>query len=238
MNINNELISRKALSNKVVYNLTPFTLLDYPHKTACIIWFAGCNMRCLYCYNPDIVLGKGKLDFQTVIDFLKSRKGLLDGVVFSGGECTMHKDLITLIKEVKALGFKVKIDTNGSRPNVLQQLINDQLIDYVALDFKSLPDSFNHITQSDLFLEFEQSLSLLMTSSIAFELRTTVHSELINSFELEKMILFLETKNFEGNYYVQHFKNNTPTIGQPGFSSIDAKYENFSCSKIKVIFRS
>lgn len=237
MNISKELISKKTLSNKVVYSLTPFTLLDYPDKTACIIWFAGCNMRCLYCYNPDIVLGKGKLDFETVLHFLKSRVGLLDGVVLSGGECTIHKNIILFIRAIKALGFKVKIDTNGSKPKVLKKLITEQLIDYVALDFKSLSDSFTSITKSNLYKEFEESLSILMACCIAFEIRTTIHSELINREEFRAMIDYLENKNFKGPYYVQHFKNNVPTLTDLKYSNQEISYENLSTSNITVIFR-
>ncbi|MEZ0182276.1 anaerobic ribonucleoside-triphosphate reductase activating protein [Flavobacterium oncorhynchi] len=236
-NINSVPISRNPLSNKAVYNITPFTLLDYPDKTACIVWLAGCNMRCLYCYNPDIVLGKGNTDFETVLAFLKTRKGLLDGVVLSGGECTMHRSIITFIKEIKALGFTVKVDTNGSKPNVLRKLISEKLIDYVALDFKSLPDAFKQITKSNLFSEFEESLLLLIASSIQFEVRTTIHSNLINKSELLKMRTYLETQNFEGNYYIQHFRNNVPTLTSLGRSDQKMSSTDFSASKVKIVFR-
>lgn len=201
------------------------------------MWFAGCNMRCSYCYNPDIVLGKGKLDFESILNFLKSRIGLLDGVVLSGGECTIHKNIIPFIEEIKALGFIVKIDTNGSKPMVLKKMIDQKLIDYAALDFKSLPLTFLSITQSDLFAEFEESLTLLMNSSIPFEVRTTLHSALISKSDFLKMIHYLEKQNYQGNYYVQHFMNNVPTLGQLGYSDQSLQLENFSTSKIKVIFR-
>ena len=201
------------------------------------MWFAGCNMRCLYCYNPDIVLGKGKIDFKEVLSFLKTRKGLLDGVVLSGGECTLHKNIIDFIKEIKAMGFAVKIDTNGSNPKILNSLIHDQLIDYVALDFKSLPHTFKHLTQSGLFLEFEKSLSLLIRSDFPFEVRTTFHSSLISENDFVKMIEYLENKNFEGNYYVQHFMNNVPTLSKLDDSNKKIQMKDFSTSKIKVIFR-
>ena len=132
-----------------IYSITPFTLLDYPHQSACILWFAGCNMRCLYCYNPEIVLGKGKLTFQHALDFLHTRKNLLDAVVFSGGECLLHKNCLEFIATVKKMGFLVKIDTNGSKPKVLHTLLHQQTIDYIALDFKSLPNTFEKITQSN-----------------------------------------------------------------------------------------
>ncbi|WP_317618030.1 MULTISPECIES: anaerobic ribonucleoside-triphosphate reductase activating protein [Flavobacterium] len=237
MNTNNVNISKKPLSIKGIFSLTPFTLLDYPHKTACIVWFAGCNMRCLYCYNPDIVLGKGKIDFQTVLNFLKTRIGLLDGVVLSGGECTLHKKIIDFIKEIKAMGFEVKIDTNGSNPKILNSLIHDRLIDYVALDYKSLPHTFKKLTQSGLFFEFEESLKLLIQSNIPFEVRTTFHSDLISESDFTKMVEYLENQNFEGNYYVQHFMNNVSTLSKLDNSNKSISLKNFSTSKIKVIFR-
>lgn len=201
------------------------------------MWFAGCNMRCLYCYNPDIVLGKGKIDFNEVLSFLKTRKGLLDGVVLSGGECTLHKRIIDFIKEIKAMGFAVKIDTNGSNPKILNSLIHDQLIDYVALDYKSLPHTFKKLTQSGLFSEFEECLKLLIYSNIPFEVRTTFHSSLIKESDFVKMIDYLEKQNFEGNYYIQHFMNNVPTLSKLDDSNKEIQLKNFSTPKIKVIFR-
>ena len=203
---------------KPICNITPFTLLDYPNKSACILWYAGCNMRCLYCYNPEIVLGKGAITFSETISFLKKRKGLLDAVVFSGGECLIHKNIVEQIKEVKALGFLVKIDTNGSNSKVVKQLIHDNLIDYVALDFKALKPNYNAITKSNLFDEFENSFELLLASTIPFELRTTYHSELISDVELDEMIHFLEYKKYKGNYYIQYFRNNVETIEKLPFS--------------------
>ena len=141
---------------KPISYITPFTLLDYPHKSACILWYVGCNMRCLYCYNPEIVLGKGTISFDEVKQFLQKRKGLLDAVVFSGGECLIHKNIVEHIRELKELGFLIKVDTNGSKPFVLKQLLEENLVDYVALDFKALPKKFENITKSNLFKPFEE----------------------------------------------------------------------------------
>ncbi|MGM0581639.1 MAG: anaerobic ribonucleoside-triphosphate reductase activating protein [Bacteroidota bacterium] len=203
---------------KPIYDITPFTLLDYPDKTACIIWYAGCNMRCGYCYNPDIVLGKGKISIDEVLQFLRSRKGLLDGVVMSGGECTMHPSLIDFALEVKALGMQVKIDTNGSRPEVLKKLYENDALHYVALDFKATPQKFHSITKSDLFSPFEKSLSFLLDNSIPFEVRTTVHSEQLKAEDILSMRQFLETKGYNGNYYLQHFTNTSKTMESLGDS--------------------
>lgn len=237
MNTDNELILQKESVTKPIYSVTPFTLLDYPHKSACILWFAGCNMRCLYCYNPEIVFGKGIISFENAIQFLKGRTQLLDAVVFSGGECLLHKKSIDFISEVKKMGFLVKIDTNGSQPKVLEELIQKKLIDYVALDFKAMPSNFEKITQSKLFIPFEKSLQLLLQNTIPFEVRTTVHSDLLKKEDIQAMIVFLESTGYSGNYYIQHFVNDTTTIEKLGHSFRKLENETLSTEKIKVIFR-
>jgi pyruvate formate lyase activating enzyme len=220
-----------------IYNITPFTLLDYPNKSACIFWYAGCNMRCLYCYNPEIVLGKGKFSFPEMVSFLESRKGLLDAVVFSGGECLIHKDIVEQIRLVKTMGFLVKVDTNGSKPEVIKTLIEQRLLDYVALDFKANRESFSTISQSDLFDQFEKSLQLLLEAEIAFEVRTTYHSELLAKEELSEMIEYLKYNEYTGTYYIQHFRNNAETLGNLSHSLKNIDSETITAEHIKVVFR-
>jgi pyruvate formate lyase activating enzyme len=237
VNTNNELILLKENVNTPIYSLTPFTLLDYPHKSACILWFAGCNMRCLYCYNPEIVLGKGSLSFEKVFSFLQSRKNLLDAVVFSGGECLLHKKIIPLITEVKKMGFLVKIDTNGSSPEVMQQLLTLNLIDYIALDYKVPESKFQAITQSDLYNSFEKTLDLILQTKIPFEVRTTYHSDLLTEDDLAAMIQYLERKNYVGNYYIQYFKNNVKTLSKLERSNNKIDSEKLSTQMIQIILR-
>lgn len=220
-----------------IYSITPFSLLDYPDKMACILWFAGCNMRCLYCYNPEIVNGKGSISFEKTLSFLHSRKNLLDAVVFSGGECLLHKNILSLIEEVKKMGFLVKVDTNGSKPEILQQLIKNKWIDYVALDFKAMPSHFEKITQSKLFSPFEQSLQLLIKNDFPFEVRTTVHSDLIAEKDMKLMIHYLETNKYKGNYYVQYFVNEVRTIEKLGYSFRELEEKNLSTKNIQVHYR-
>jgi len=222
---------------KPIYSITPFTLLDYPDKTACILWFAGCNMRCLYCYNPDIVLGKGKLTFQDVFTFVEKRKKLLDGVVLSGGECTLHPHIDWLMKELKNRGLKVKIDTNGSRPTVLNKLLSENLIDYVALDFKALKNNYYDITKSTLFNKFKASLNLLNQSSISFEVRTTIHADLLNMEDIQQMIKFLESQHYRGKYYLQNYVNNVETLGNLNNSESKFIQDELFKSNIEVVFR-
>lgn len=211
--------SNSLEKGRPVFNISPFTLLDFPDRTACILWFAGCNMRCGYCYNPEIVLGKGKLSWPHVLDFLLNRRRLLDGVVFSGGECTIHPQVIPFVREVKKMGFEVKIDTNGSRPEVIRQLIDENLLDYVALDFKALPKKYWQVTRSDLFLAFEQTLEILISSGIRFEVRTTVHSDQLTALDLQKMEAWLRAKGYSGTYYLQHFRGDKQTLGELGESN-------------------
>ncbi len=220
-----------------IHSISPFTLLDYPGKTACILWFAGCNMRCVYCYNPEIVLGKGHLGLADALKFIRSRRGLLEGVVLSGGECTLHKNIFPLLESVKELGFAVKIDTNGSRPDVLEALARQGLVDYVALDFKALAHRYHAITHSGLFYAFEESLSLLVDIGLPFEVRTTVHSDLIGTADLRAMVDFLQLAGYTGSYYIQHYVNGVPILGMLGRSIKNENLSTLSTDKIQVKVR-
>jgi pyruvate formate lyase activating enzyme len=161
----------------------------------------------------------------------------LDAVVFSGGECLLHKNIFDLIRAVKNMEFLVKIDTNGSTPETLQKLITAKLIDYVALDFKATPSKFKGITKSDLFNLFEETLELLLNASIPFEVRTTFHSDLLSENDITEMIAFLETKNYKGNYYIQYFKNNTDTLSKLDFSENKLDSNQLSTQNINLIIR-
>ncbi|MCC7028607.1 MAG: anaerobic ribonucleoside-triphosphate reductase activating protein [Saprospiraceae bacterium] len=223
--------------SKPIYHITPFTLLDYPDKTACIIWFAGCNMRCKYCYNIDIVKGKGHFRYEDVLPFIESRKNLLDGVVLSGGECTMHADVIPFVEDIKKRNMLVKVDTNGSNPKVLEKLLSANLVDYVALDFKALTKNFYHVTQSDLFTKFEKSLNILLSASIPFEVRTTFHSTLLELDELMSMVHYLGNKKYKGIYYIQHFLNHCETLGDVGNDYRRVRVEDLKSDLVHVVVR-
>lgn len=240
MNINNEPtlenVNLDFLNKKAIHSFTPFTLLDYPDKSACILWFAGCNMKCDYCYNPEIVFGKGMFYFSEIYSFLKSRKNLLDAVVLSGGECLIHKDIIPFIKLVKSLGFLIKVDTNGSQPKVLEKLIEENLIDYVALDFKGPKEKFFAITKSDFYSQFISCFELLQKSTIPFEIRTTYHSSLLNPEDIAAMQHVLLELGYDKDYYIQNFRNYQNTIAPlPDSQSISEKdiHQNMT----KIIFR-
>ncbi len=130
-------LTNNFLAKKSVYDITKFTTLDYQDHLACILWFAKCNMRCSYCYNAKIVDGEGVLKNQEVFNFLQSRIGKLDAVVLSGGECTLNPDIVEFCQEIRDLGFKIKIDTNGLNPDIIKDLIDFSLVDFIALDYKA-----------------------------------------------------------------------------------------------------
>lgn len=200
---------------KPIYDLTPLSLLDFPNKIACIVWFAGCNMRCPYCYNVDIVKGNGAISVEEVSLFLIKRAGKLDGVVFSGGECTLHpKAVEQLAKVAKNHGYAVKIDTNGTNSKVLEELISESLVDYVALDLKAPSYKMGELTQlNSAFTKFEKTLHLLQDSDIAFELRTTIHSALLSKESLCDMDEYLQKNDYTKTWYWQEFIDASTTLG-------------------------
>lgn len=199
-----------------IYSVTPFTMLDFPKKTACIVWFTGCNMRCPYCHNPQIVKGKGRGDIAEVMAFLKKRQGLLDGVVLSGGEATSYATLPDFIQTIKSLGYAIKLDTNGLRPDILEELLRKKLLDFVALDYKAPPEKFKRVTGIDKFKDFENTLDMLCSrTAVPFEIRTTVHTDLLNEQDIQLIINDLAARKFHGTYAIQNFRhdNNRPTLG-------------------------
>ncbi len=265
-----------------LYDITPFSLLDYPNEMSCIVWVAGCNMRCVYCHNPNIVLGKGEKEDAEILAFLEKRVGKLSAVVFSGGEATLYAGLPDLMRRVKAMGFKIKLDTNGSRPEVLRGLLAEGLVDYVAMDFKCPPEKMGAlIGTTKLWEPFTQSLALLIeaasppknhvmpakagiqpvgsklrssvarcaakaaqekslmprgraaldpafqrdddkgesfsgppTHPLTFEIRTTVHPDLLDGKDLAWMVAFLDEAGYRGTYYIQNIASTgDKTIG-------------------------
>lgn len=197
-----------------ISDITKFTLQDYPNHTACIIWFAGCNMRCKYCHNAEFLEQNNNfLTEDYVISFLEKRIGLFDGVVLSGGECTICDEFVDLVKKIKKLGFKIKIDTNGLNYDIIENIVNNKLVDFIALDFKAPSNKFNNITQinNNLYDLFYKSLKFLIENnnknSIDLEIRTTVHTELLQENDINNIIDILDNLKYSKMYYIQNFRN-------------------------------
>lgn len=186
-------------------------MLDYPDKVACIAFTPGCDMRCGFCHNPEFVLPEKIAELQgnfisseTFFNFLDKRQGLLEGVVVSGGEPTMWRDLPEFFREIKKKGFLTKLDTNGNHPAVLERLLQDELLDYVAMDVKTSLAEYPKLVGGRVKPEhIRESIALLKASGIPYEFRTTlikeVHSEIVLK-DMEQLLSGAE------RYYLQTFR--------------------------------
>jgi len=161
----------------VIAGLQKMTLLDYPGKVACTVFLQGCNFRCPFCHNRDLLdAAPETIPTDELLAFLKKRQGLLDAVCISGGEPTLHPDLEALIREIKTLGYAVKLDTNGSRPDVLKRLAAQGLVDHVAMDIKNSPALYAQTCGLPrlTLAHTEECIRFLLAGTVSYELRTTV----------------------------------------------------------------
>lgn len=189
----------------LIGGLQKSSLIDYPEKISAIIFTIGCNFRCPYCHNPEIIKMDGAtvFDVAPVLNFLKTRKGKLDGVVITGGEPTLQKGLPDFIKTIKDLGFAVKIDTNGTNPLMLQKLIDEKLVDYVAMDIKGPIDKYSKIVCKMIDINnIIKSIDILLSSNIDYEFRTTVVKSMLLGDDFDKIGKLL---NGSPKYYLQRF---------------------------------
>ncbi len=211
-----------------------FTVLDYPGKVACIAFTPGCNMRCGFCHNPEFVLPErirelapSFIDETTLLRFLDKRQGLLDGVVVSGGEPTIWQSLPTMLRNIKARGFLVKLDTNGSHPTMLKALLQERLVDYVAMDIKTALPKYQELVGTTVKPEsIQESIKLLHSTDIPCEFRTTLIKE-IHTPEILEAILKLVTGAKQ--YFLQSYR--------PGHTlkACFTKYHPFSKSEMYLL---
>jgi pyruvate formate lyase activating enzyme len=187
------------------------SLLDYPDRISAIVWTSGCPFRCPFCYNKALALGTAELFPQDeILSFLSKRKALLEGVVISGGEPLLHDDIIDFIKKIKNLRLLVKIDTNGAFPERLSELLEQQLVDYVAMDVKAPKKKYPQLTGVDTNLsEIEASIDLLKTKASAYEFKTTFIPGLLTKDDIIEIAQWLKGAD---TYYLQQFKIKTPLL--------------------------
>jgi len=187
--------------------LNKLSLLDFPSKTAAILFTNGCNFRCPFCHNGLTLLytAPTPIDFNDILSFLRKRVGILDGVVISGGEPTLMPDLKEKIKAIKELGYSVKLDTNGTNPNVVKDLIDNKLIDYVAMDIKNSLNKYSLTTGTNsLNLDnIVKTIFILQNSNIDYEFRTTLIEEFHNENDISEMAILLKGSK---KLFLQKFK--------------------------------
>ena len=207
------------LNQKIVYNITKFTTTDYVGHLSCIIWFVSCNFRCLYCYNDNIVYTKeGNYTQNNILDLLKTRIGLLDSVVLSGGEATVH-NVIPICKEIKKLGLKIKLDTNATNLPQIKKLIELNLLDYIAIDFKAPKYKFKEIVGVDMYDNTIKTIQYLISIDFTFELRTTINKSLLDENDINSMIETISNLGYKNIYYLQNFLETSSNIGNISKSS-------------------
>jgi len=199
-----------------IQGLQKLTLLDFPERTACTVFTAGCNFRCPFCHNASLVLDvpkEAEMTEKKFFAFLQKRKGILDGVCVSGGEPLLQPDIELFIKKIKDMGFAVKLDTNGSFPDKLSRLVESGLVDYVAMDIKNSPETyaFTAGTETLDIVSVQKSVSYLKEGHVPFEFRTTVvkHYHSRESFDLIGQWLEGAEK-----YFLQNFVDSGDLIGK------------------------
>ena len=203
----------------LILGLQKTTLLDYPGKIASTIFTGGCNFQCPYCHNKDLVfppVDALKFNQEEIFQHLWAKKKVLDGVCITGGEPTLHKDLPDFISKIKDLGLLVKLDSNGTNPDMLQFLIDNHLIDYVAMDIKHTKEKYNTIANMVKFdiSSIDSSVEILKNSEIDYEFRTTIVKELHEAADMEAIGIWLKGAKA---YYLQSYRESEQVIN-PIFS--------------------
>jgi len=170
------------------------SMIDYPGKVSCVLFLSGCNFNCPYCHNPELVAKGGSPacpyfpEENGIYDFLKERRGFLDGVVISGGEPTLHDDLIPLCEKIKNMGYPVKLDTNGSKPEVVRKLVNTGLVDYLAMDIKTDPLNYSPLIAKDCDpADIFSSIRIIMDSGLPYEFKTTCVKPLVSEAVIDSI---------------------------------------------------
>jgi len=192
-----------------IAGLQKFTLIDYPDKIACTVFFAGCNFRCPWCYNPELVLPEKikeqpRIPEKEFFNFLKERKEILEGCVLCGGEPMINKDLPQFCNKIKRLDYLIKLDTNGSNPRMLEKLIDEKLIDYVAIDIKAPREKYSKLAGREVSVRnVEKSIKVLKQSGMDFEMRTTVVPGLLKKEDILRIAKWVEPAS---RYILQNFR--------------------------------
>lgn len=196
-----------------INGLLKLTLLDFPGNTACTVFFGGCNFRCPFCHNASLVRGEGEnITEEEFFRFLSKREGIIDGVAITGGEPLLQKELPDFIRRIKDMGFLVKLDTNGSFPEKLRSLVNDGLIDYVAMDIKSSPEGYSRAAGCKIDIEkIMESVNFLLSDAVDYEFRTTVAKGAVLPSDMEGIGELIRGAK---RYFLQGFVDSGDILGE------------------------
>lgn len=212
------------------------SLIDYPGKISCVIFLFNCNFQCPYCHNPGLVTGNQEvpcdLTLDGIISFLEQRKELLEGVVITGGEPTLYSGLTDLCIKIKKLGYDIKLDTNGSRPDVIKKLIHEDLIDYWAMDIKTVPAKYTPvISKPDISDKIHSAIDMIKTAAKRHEFRTTCVHPFINEEVIQTIARMIHGADC---YVLQHF-NHTRLLNPDFFNGLDPYINDIRINNFKAI---
>ncbi|MGM9644144.1 MAG: anaerobic ribonucleoside-triphosphate reductase activating protein [Eubacteriales bacterium] len=204
------------MNEDIFAGIQKLTLLDFPGQVACTLFTRGCNMRCPFCHNASLVVRANEQKMysnEEILSFLKRRRGVLDGVAITGGEPTLMPGLADFMKQVRALGYKIKLDTNGTRPEVLKSIVRGGLVDYVAMDIKNCREKYGETIGFDSSYDLspiDESIAFLMEGNIDFEFRTTVSKTYHTQEDIIKIGKWISG---DEKYFLQQFKDSGDIIG-------------------------
>lgn len=205
----------------LIKGLQKLTLLDYPGKMACTVFTAGCNFRCPFCHNASLVtnIDEERISEEEFFNFLQKRQGIIDGVCVTGGEPTLQPDLKEFLKKIKGLGYSVKLDTNGYRPDALKDVVNSGLVDYVAMDIKNSQSKYALTCglESMDMTKINDSVEFLMSGVVDYEFRTTIVKELHNEDDIQDIVSWIKGAK---KYFLQGFTDSGDLICT-GYSGYD-----------------
>jgi len=214
------------------------SLLDYPDRISAIVWVSGCNFRCPFCYNKNLALGTAELfPKDEILSFLSKRKEQLEGVVISGGEPLFQEDVVDFIEKIKKLRFPVKIDTNGAFPEKLGELLEKQLVDYIAMDVKAPKRKYRDLVGVDVDIsKIEASIDLIKNKAPAYEFKTTFVPDLLKKEDIVEIAKWIEGADA---YYLQQFKPISPLMSSAFENAIPYPRDYFleTLTEIKPFFK-
>ena len=221
----------------IIGGLQKNSLTDYPGKLSCVLFLSGCNFNCPYCHNPQLVkcdsAYSDRFDEKSFYEFLENRKGFIDGVVISGGEPTLQKELVLLCIKIKEIGYLIKLDTNGSRPEAIKRIIDAGLVDYIAMDVKTDPLCY----PPTIAKEYDPgqtltSIETIMGSGIPYEFRTTCVKPIVDEQSIKSVVRTIGGAEL---YSLQRFRNNSGVLDPRFFARTGAGHNKDELLKLKAI---
>lgn len=211
------------------------SLIDYPGKISCVLFLSGCNFECPYCHNPNLARGNSTPCFSEsgdLFDFLEDRRAFLEGVVISGGEPTLENDLFSLCAGIKEMGYPVKLDTNGSRPRVLKRLMEQDLLDYIAMDIKTDPFQYTPFVRGDCQPEsILESIEIILDSGLPYEFRTTCAKPIVNEETIENIARTIQGARL---YALQNF-HESEMLHPEFFQDVEPRYDDDGMMDLKAV---